>query len=34
MAGSRDFRKYSVWNEAVDYATFVYEVTGQLPWLT
>ena len=32
MAGARDFRKYSVWNEAVDYATFVYEVTSQMPW--
>ena len=25
MGGARDFRKYSVWNEAVDYATYVYE---------
>ena len=32
MAGARDFRKYSVWQEAADYATFVYEVTGQMPW--
>ena len=32
MAGARDFRKYSVWQEAVDYATFVYEVTGKMPW--
>ena len=28
----RDFRKYSVWQEAVDYATFVYEVTSKMPW--
>ena len=32
MAGARDFRKYSVWQEAVDYATYVYEVTSQMPW--
>lgn len=30
--GPRDFRKYSVWQEAVDYATFVYEVTSKMPW--
>lgn len=30
--GPRNFREYPVWNEAVDYATFVYEVTGKLPW--
>lgn len=34
MAGARGFRKYSVWQEAVDFATFVYEVTGKMPWLT
>lgn len=28
----RNFREYPVWKEAVDYATFVYEVTGKLPW--
>lgn len=32
MAGARNFREYTVWNEAVDYATYVYEVTGQMPW--
>lgn len=32
MAGARDFRKYSVWQEAVNYATFVYEVTSKMPW--
>lgn len=30
--GPRNFREYSVWKEAVDYASFVYEVTGELPW--
>lgn len=30
--GPRNFREYPVWNEAVDYATFVYEVTSQMPW--
>ena len=32
MSGARNFREYPVWNEAVDYATYVYEVTGQMPW--
>ncbi len=32
MGGARDFRKYSVWKEAVDYATYVYEVTSNMPW--
>ncbi len=32
MSGPRNFREYPVWNEAVDYATFVYEVTSQMPW--
>ena len=30
--GPRNFREYQVWNEAVDYATHVYEVTGKMPW--
>ena len=30
--GPRDFRKYPVWQEATDYATYVYEVTGKMPW--
>lgn len=30
--GTRNFREYSVWNEAVGYATFVYEVTSKMPW--
>ena len=32
MAGARNFRDYPVWNEAVYKATYVYEVTGQMPW--
>ena len=32
MAGARNFREYSVWKEAVSFATCVYEVTGKLPW--
>lgn len=30
--GPRNFREYPVWNESVDYATYVYEVTSQMPW--
>ena len=30
--GPRNFREYPVWNEAVGYATYVYEVTSQMPW--
>ena len=32
MAGARNFREYPVWKEAVDYATYVYKVTDQMPW--
>ena len=33
MADSaRNFRKYKVWQDSVDYATYVYEVTGRMPW--
>lgn len=32
MGGARNFREYPVWKEAVEYATFVYEVTGKMPW--
>ena len=32
MAGARNFREDPVWKEAVDYATFVYKVTGKMPW--
>ena len=30
--GPRNFREYPVWKEAMDYATFVYEVTCKMPW--
>ena len=30
--GPRNFREYPVWQEAVDFATYVYEVTGRMPW--
>ena len=29
---ARNFRNYKVWQEAVDYATFVYKVTSKMPW--
>lgn len=29
---ARNFREYKVWQDAVSYATKVYEVTAQLPW--
>lgn len=32
MAGARNFREYPVWKEAVAFATYVYEVTGKMPW--
>jgi len=32
MGGARNFRDYPVWQEAVEYATFVYEVTSKMPW--
>ena len=33
MADSaRNFRKYKVWQDAVAYASYVYEVTGKMPW--
>ena len=33
MGNSRNFREYSVWKEAVDFATSVYEITGKMPWI-
>lgn len=30
--GPRNFREYPVWNESVEYATYVYEVTSKMPW--
>ena len=32
MFSARNFREYKVWQDAVAYATFVYEVTSTLPW--
>ena len=32
MPGARNFRDYPVWKEAVDYATYIYKVTGHMPW--
>ena len=29
---TRNFREYKVWQDAVEYATKVYEVTSKLPW--
>lgn len=29
---ARNFRKYKVWQDAVAYATYVYEVTNKMPW--
>ena len=32
MISARNFREYKVWQDAVAYATLVYEVTSKLPW--
>lgn len=32
MDSARNFRNYKVWQDAVDYATRVYEITSRLPW--
>ena len=32
MLSARNFREYKVWQDAVAYATLVYEVTSNLPW--
>ena len=29
---ARNFRKYQVWQDAVDLATMVYKITSSLPW--
>lgn len=29
---ARDFHKYKVWQDAVNYATDVYKVTSSMPW--
>ena len=30
---ARNFRNYKVWQDAVDYATRVYKVTTEMPWI-
>lgn len=32
MEKARNFRNYKVWQDAVDYATKVHEVTAEMPW--
>ena len=32
MQKASNFREYKVWQDAVDYATLVYDVTNKLPW--
>lgn len=32
MGKARDFREYKVWQDAVAFATLVYDVTSKLPW--
>lgn len=32
MKSARNFRDYPVWQDAVDFATRVYKITGDLPW--
>jgi len=32
IKSARDFRKYKVWQDAVEYATYVYNVTDKMPW--
>ena len=29
---SRNFREYKVWQDAVSFATLVYQTTSQMPW--
>lgn len=29
---ARNFRQYPVWNDAVAYATYIYQVTDKMPW--
>lgn len=33
MKKSRNFREYTVWQDAVEYATYIYEVTNNMPRL-
>ena len=32
MLSARNFREYKVWQDAVEFATLVYEMTAKLPW--
>lgn len=32
MTSARNFREYKVWQDAVTYATLVYQTTSQMPW--
>lgn len=32
MKKARNFRDYQVWKDAVEYATFIYQVTDTMPW--
>ncbi|MCQ2307995.1 MAG: four helix bundle protein [Bacteroidales bacterium] len=29
---TRNFRKYPVYQAAVEYATYIYQVTSEMPW--
>lgn len=29
---ARNFRNYKVWQDAVDYASYIYKVTENMPW--
>ena len=29
---ARNFRDYKVWNDAVDFSTYVYQLTDKMPW--
>lgn len=29
---SRNFKEYKVWRDAVDFATEIYKITGEMPW--
>lgn len=32
MSSARNFRDYPIWQDAVDFATQVYKITGDMPW--
>ena len=31
-AKTRNFREYKVWTDAVDFSTYIYQVTDKMPW--